>query len=111
MTFKTAMISQPMGDRSDEHIKKVRDKAMKELYENGYETLDTYFDYGNDEDLYNEGVRNIGVFYLAKSIEMLSHADLLYMVDDWWNAKGCLIEKTIAAKYGIPIVYQTQRPD
>ena len=108
---KLAMISQPMGNKSEKHIKEVRAQAMRELDEAGFETLDTYLDLGDDEDLENAGVKNIGAYYLGESIKMLAKADIVYFVDDWWNAKGCRLEERVAVDYGITRVYATKPDD
>ena len=102
---KCAMISQPMGGKSDEEIKQTRDKAMKVLDELGYETLDSYFDF-DEEDLKNEGVKHLPVYYLGKSLEILAKADLLYVCKGWELAPGCGIEIATARNYDIPVMYE-----
>ena len=98
-------ISQPMKDRTEEEILKERDFAIK-TFKINYETeneaveiLDSYF-----ED-YNPQTGSIPLKYLAKSIELLADADVLFCVGEWENARGCKIEHECAKEYGIKIVY------
>ena len=42
---------------------------------------------------------DIACWYLAKSIEMLSGADIVFFVNDWENARGCKLEREIARAY------------
>ena len=99
-----------MGNKTDEEIRRERDVATKYLQDNDYEVLDTYFDYEDDEILSHDGIKNIPVFYLGKSIEALSRADVLYVCDGWMNARGCGIEVAVAKSYNIPIIYQSRPP-
>ena len=46
----------------------------------------------------------IPVWYLGKSIQLLSQADIVYFGDDWRNARGCKIEYEIAIAYGIKVI-------
>lgn len=43
---------------------------------------------------------NAGMFYLAKSIEIMTEADKVFFIDDYSEYRGCSIEKTIAEAYG-----------
>lgn len=45
--------------------------------------------------------KQIPVWYLGKSIQLLSQADVAYFGGDWRNARGCKIEYEIAKEYGI----------
>lgn len=42
------------------------------------------------------------VWYLSKSIEFLSQADLVVGTSDCYEWNGCAIEREIAERYGIP---------
>ena len=96
-------ISQPMNGLSEKEIMVERKKAIKDIaiYLNslGYyniEILNTYFDLDeNSKPLH----------YLAKSIEILADADIVYFVEGWESARGCKIEETCAREYGIECIY------
>ena len=57
-----------------------------------------------DEEPPTEFHGNTGLWYLAKSIELLAQADLVVMAPGWENARGCIIEHECAKRYGIPII-------
>lgn len=45
------------------------------------------------------------LWYLAKSIEMLSKADVAAFAKNWDKYRGCKIEHECATEYEIPIIY------
>ena len=90
-------ISQPMRGKTDEQIKKERDKVIPKLhqqYGKNIEILDTIFDL-------EEGTSPL--VYLAKSIEVLAQADLAYFMEGWEEARGCVVEYLCATRYGIKV--------
>ena len=92
-------ISQPMNGLSDEEILKKREEIIKKVekrYPNkSIEIIDSFFQ-GAPHDA-------SPVWFLGKSIQLLSQADLLVMGEGWEDARGCKLEYEIAAAYGIPI--------
>ena len=95
-------ISQPMKDLTNEQIKSNRDKVVKDLTTQGYEIIDSVFDY---EDV--EGLKNKPLFYLSKSLELMAkEADIVCFMRDWSEAKGCVLEYSCAVAYNIPILYE-----
>ena len=91
-------IIQLMSGRSDEEVLDERKAVERQLREWGYEPIESYV----EEDA-PEGVC-IPVWYLARSIEKLSEADYIYLIDGWEKGRGCKIERDIAEAYGIPEV-------
>lgn len=67
-------ISQPMNGKTDEEIKKEREKAP---------------------------IGAKPLWFLGKSIELLSNANVVYFVKGWKEARGCRIEHQCAVQYGI----------
>ena len=100
--MKRIFISQPMRGLTDEEILKAREeiliKAEKKIGE-PVELIDSFI-----EDYPGEINKHIPVFYLGKSIQFLSQADVAYFGGDWRNARGCKIEHEIAKQYGIKII-------
>ena len=100
--MKKIFISQPMRGLSDEEILKAREeiliKAEKKIGE-PVELIDSFI-----EDYPGEINKHIPVFYLGKSIQFLSQADVAYFGGDWRNARGCKIEHEVAKQYGIEII-------
>lgn len=97
--MKKLFISQPMRGLSEEEILKLREeikiKAEEQLGED-IELIDSYI-----SDYPGEINKHVPIFYLGKSIQFLSQADVAYFGGDWKNARGCLIENMVATKYGI----------
>lgn len=44
-------------------------------------------------------------FRLAKAIDVLAEADIVYFCPDWEDARGCKIERQCAVEYGIERIY------
>lgn len=94
-----AFISQPMKDLSNEEIKAEREKAitsLKEKYGEDIEIIDSFF-----EDAPHDARP---LWFLGKSIELLSTADVAYFCKGWENARGCKIENTCAIEYGLEVI-------
>ena len=100
--MKKIFISQPMRGLTDEEIlnkrQEIRENAEKVIKE-PVELIDSFI-----EDYPGEINKHIPVFYLGKSIQFLSQADIAYFGGDWRNARGCKIEHEIAKQYGIEII-------
>ncbi len=93
------MISQPMRGLTSGEILDARRKAIEILESNGYEVVDSYFDYDN------ESIKNKPLFYLSEAIKKMSECDAVAFIDDWRAARGCKIEHKIAEDYGLEIIY------
>ena len=100
--MKKLFISQPMRGLEKEEILKLREeikiKAEEQLGED-IELIDSYI-----SDYPGEINKHVPIFYLGKSIQFLSQADMAYFGGDWKNARGCLIEHMVAEKYGVDII-------
>ena len=53
-------------------------------------------------------IKNTSIWYLAKSLEILSQADLAVFIGDWESHKGCLLEHAAATEYGINTIQMLQ---
>ena len=92
-------ISQPMKNKTDQEIgqerKEIIEKAEKQFGE--IEVIDSFFkDASHDAK---------PLWFLGKSLELLSNADVIVLGKDWENARGCRIEHECAIQYGIKIAY------
>ena len=91
-------ISQPMHDKTDEQIKLERESVkelMKTYYGDDVEIIDSFFE---------SAPHNANpVWFLGKSLELLSGADVAYFCADWENYRGCKIEHEVCIEYGIPV--------
>ena len=104
---KKAMILQPTNGLTDEEIEKTRNKAIKHLERLGYKVVYNLFtdDWYSESSLKDRGVVNIPLFFLAKSIEKMSHCDVAYFCDGWEDDRGCRIEHETAEEYELDIIY------
>lgn len=97
--MKKLFISQPMKDKTDAEILVVREQAIqsaKNLLGEDVEVIDSFFqDAPHDAKL---------LWFLAKSLELLATADVVYFAKDWEKYRGCRIENTCAIEYGITVI-------
>lgn len=96
--MKTVFISQPMNGKTNEEIRTEREELIKILEKKGLTVIDSIIA-NSPEEACNEPV-----FYLAKSIDLLSKVDYVYFMQGWEEARGCKIEHQIAEAYNIPIM-------
>ena len=100
--MKKLLISQPMRDLTDEEILKVREEIKNRAEKTIGEPLELINSF--IEDYPGEINKSIPVWYLGKSIQFLSQADIVYFGGDWRIARGCKIEYEIANAYGIKVI-------
>ena len=97
--MKKLFISQPMRGKTNEEILAVREKAIESAERNlgeKVEDIDSFFK--------DAPVDAKPLWYLAKSLELLSTADVAYFSKDWEKYRGCRIENTCAVEYGIDVI-------
>lgn len=99
--MKKLFISQPMRGKTDEEILSVREKAIasaeRHLGEK-VEVIDSFFK--------NAPVEAKPLWFLGKSLELLSTADVVYFANGWEEARGCRIENICAIEYGIELMIE-----
>lgn len=99
MFSETVFISQPMRGKTKEEILAEREKAIESAFRHFNEkpeVIDSYFE--------DAPVDANPLWYLGKSLELLSTADAVYFAKGWEEARGCRIERICAEQYGIPII-------
>lgn len=69
-------------------------KAAEELLREPVEVIDSFFQ--------SAPVGAKPLWFIGKSLEFLSDADIAYFAKDWQKARGCKIEHERAVEYGIP---------
>ena len=97
--MKKLFISQPMKDKTDAEILAVREQAIqsaKNLLGEDVEVIDFFF-----QDAPHDAKP---LWFLAKSLELLATADVVYFAKDWEKYRGCRIENTCAVEYGITVI-------
>lgn len=89
-------ISQPMRGKTDKEILSERAKAIetvKERYHADVEVIDSFFQ--------NAPTDAKPLWFLGKSLELLSSADVAVFCNGWKDARGCRIEYNCCSEYGI----------
>lgn len=102
--IKKLFISQPMKGKTDEEILQEREKAIalakERIEEQGeeadIEVIESFFQSAPAEAR--------PLWFLGKSLELLSTADFVYFASGWDAARGCKIERICAVEYGITIL-------
>ena len=105
-----AMLSQPMGGKTDEEIAAAREKAIAALEAQGYQVANTLFtdEWYSKESMESRGVAQIPLCFLAKSLENMSLCHAAYFCKGWESARGCRIEHAAAEAYGLEIIYEEE---
>lgn len=96
--MKKLFVSVPMKGRTEEEIKASIQKMKTIAYAYEGEQLELIDSYIEDNAPKNA---NPPVWYLGKSLEKLSEADIFIGIDDDYNWSGCYIERIAANRYGI----------
>lgn len=97
--MKKLFISQPMKGKTDEEILAERRKAVRSAERQlgeSVEVIDSFFQSAP------AGAKPL--WFLGKSLELLSGADIAYFAKGWQEARGCKIENTCAIEYGIAVI-------
>lgn len=92
-------ISQPMRDKTDEQILAERNRAIetvKKKFDGDVVILDSFFQ-GAPHDARP-------LWFLGKSIQVLSQADVAYFIGNWRSYRGCKAENMLAKAYGIETI-------
>ena len=92
-------ISQPMKDKTNQEIeqerKEIIEKVRKYFWE--FEVIDSFF-----KDAPHDAKP---LWFLGKSLELLSNANVIVLGKGWENSRGCRIEHECAVQYGISVIY------
>lgn len=102
MIMRRLFVSQPMRGKTEDEIIEARDKAIERLsrrLNEGFEVAESYFTKDEPKD-----VKNSGVYWLGKSLELLSECDLVLFIGDWMSYRGCVVEYDACINYGIEIM-------
>lgn len=108
--MKNAMICQPMNGLTDNEIVEARNNAVIALKNKGYDVVNTLFtdEWYSDDVMKVRGVRQIPVYFLAKSLQSMSLCNAVYFCKGWENARGCRIEHEVACAYGLEVICEVE---
>ena len=103
-----AMLSQPMGGKTEAEITAARQRAVQALEAQGYQVVNTLFtdEWYRRENMEERGVVQIALCFLAKSLESMSLCHAAYFCKGWEQARGCRIEHEAAVAYGLTVIYE-----
>ena len=90
-------ISQAMNGLTEEQIRERRARIT--------EYLETQFDDFEIIKSILEPGEHPPLWYLGKSIEMLSEADLAVFDENWYKSRGCRIEFECCVQYNIKMLF------
>lgn len=92
-------ISQPMKDKTNQEIEQERKKIIEkvERYFGEVEVIDSFF-----KDAPHDAKP---LWFLGKSLELLSNANVIVLGKGWECSRGCRIEHECAVQYGISVIY------
>ena len=109
METKKLFISQPMNGLPNEEIEKERARILEAVKKMEFTNKD-----GSKWDLKDTNIELIDSFFkdapheakplwfLGKSFELPSTADIVYFGGDWKNKRGCKLEYEAAKQYLLP---------
>lgn len=92
-------ISQPMNGKTNEEIESERAAAVariKEICGDEVEVIDSFF-----KDAPHDAKP---LWFLGKSLELLSTADVAFFCKGWEHYRGCGIEHQCCLEYGIEVL-------
>lgn len=107
-------ISQLMRTKTDKEIMTKRQgllELVKEAFPGHEFILLPSFMNLEDEAPYSLVVEDIGVYYLAQSIELLSCADLVVFEGEYFKGRGTRIEHEICEIYGLKHFHEWELKD
>ena len=92
-------ISQPMKDKTNQEIEQERKEIIEkaEKYFGEIEVIDSFF-----KDAPHDAKP---LWFLGKSLELLSNANVIVLGKGWGCSRGCRIEHECAIQYGISVIY------
>ncbi len=93
------MISIPMDGEMESVIKMKMEKLINKFNKLHIEVVDSYFREDPPQE-YN----NKGLYYMARSIEVMARCDAIFFADGWQRSKGCQVERLVAQQYGLKIL-------
>lgn len=112
--MKFVFISLPMSGKTDKEIGhrlcSINGTVKKACVEkfgwkwNEIKTIDNFWDH-EEPDYTDIKVKNTRVFYLGSALKKMSQADAVYFDEGWEHATGCQVERFVALKYEIPVLF------
>ena len=96
-------ISQPMRNRTIQEIENERCKIIEEIEKKYKNTPNKTYIYSIITTEPDNIVRNEPLWYFAKSVNLISTADLVVLGGEWEKARGCRMEYELCQEYDVPV--------
>lgn len=100
--MKKVFISIPLAHRSIEQVKQYWNASVSQVNKYLQEPVEIIQSLTSDP--VPKGVNSNSLWYLGRSLELLSMADIAYFSSGWDTARGCKLEYQAAWEYGIDIL-------
>ncbi len=97
-------ISQPMDGKNEIQLGEQQLEVaewLQRYFGDGTEVVNAYVKAEAPASLHDG---QIGLWYMAQSIKVMSECDAIVLVGDWLHSRGCQIERKLAEAYGLPII-------
>lgn len=102
--MRKLFISQPMNGLTDKEILEERERIVKyveNITGEKFEVIESFIPMSREDS-----IKNMSVWYLGRSIQFLSEADVVFFGKDWFKSRGCSIEHKIAEEYKLNIIQE-----
>ena len=104
-------ISQPMANKTDEEIFDASERVAKKIKNYFNDDVQIVQSYIDDDNVFTVKpiIKNMPLYYLSKSLELLSRSDVIVMATGWENNRGCITEYECARRYGILVIFEDSK--
>ena len=106
-------ISVPMRGRTDQEIAGAITIAKSKLSEiadennEPVEYVDNFVPMPKKDEV--NDIENLSMWCLGGAIQKMSKCDTIYFCPGWDEARGCIIERSVAVSYGLMRLYQNDQ--
>ena len=94
-----------MSYKSKDEILETRERIIKKV-KDYFQTDDLKFMKSYFEVKHSKRLKNENLYFLSKSLKVLSKSDVIIMASGWENSRGCRIEYECARLYDIMVIYE-----
>ena len=100
---RNIFISFPMRSHTKEQIIETFNNYKTKLENLGFTVIDSII---TPNPNVADNLVSIDIYYLGRSIEILSRCYYVYFAKGWEHSRGCVIEHQVAVNYGLNCLYE-----
>ena len=106
----TAIICQPKIGRTDDEIRRTRERIREKLQAAGLTVSGPVYQdiWYRRRILTDHGCKNHHLYDLSKDLQYMSFSDACYFAAGWKDDKNCEIMHEAAKAYGLVLLYEDQ---